>query len=710
MHKSPPELASDIGSITASPPQEHNAHPAYRPDIDGLRAVAILSVVLFHAFPSKLRGGFVGVDIFFVISGFLISTIIFRSLQRGDFSFTEFYAHRIKRIFPALILVLAACYAFGWFALLPDEYKQLGKHMAAGAGFVQNFVIWKEAGYFDTASELKPLMHLWSLAIEEQFYLLYPVLIWGAWRMGLNVLTVVILLGLLSFGLNVGGIEKEAIKTFFLPQTRFWELLAGSVLAYVQLYKPAPFAAWLKRSLFHPLVFRQPPAAQRREAVLNNLLSGFGLFLIVLAVFGLHKGKLFPGWWALFPVLGACLLILAGPQAWVNRKILANRLMVFVGLISYPLYLWHWPILAFARIMESETPSRTIRMAAVVLSFVLAWLTYRLVERPIRFGRNTWVKTATLCVLMSVVGYVGYNAFMRDGLEFRYRQLTERNAQFIWVAENNQNEECKTSFPEFAKTGYCAKSKASGPTILLLGDSHANHLYPGMAAVTNSTVESVLNFGEGACLPFFDVASFQKGGQDPCADRMNRSLKVAEDTKSTRIIVVSSRGPLYLYGKGFGEIADEQSHDRALASTNNPSVSDFREVFKTGMRSTMERLTKKDKRVVFVLDVPELGFDPRSCVDIRPLRLTTRQIRQPCAVSRKDFDARNHEYREIVFSVLRDYPTVKIFDAAAELCDDKWCWAMKDGNMLYRDDDHLSVQGSEYIARTLSKLIDPAHK
>jgi len=520
MHKSPPELASDIGSITASPPQEHNAHPAYRPDIDGLRAVAILSVVVFHAFPTKLRGGFVGVDIFFVISGFLISTIIFRSLQRGDFSFTEFYAHRIKRIFPALILVLAACYAFGWFALLPDEYKQLGKHMAAGAGFVQNFVIWKEAGYFDTASELKPLMHLWSLAIEEQFYLLYPVLIWGAWRMGLNVLTVVILLGLLSFGLNVGGIEKEAIKTFFLPQTRFWELLAGSVLAYVQLYKPAPFAAWLKRSLFHPLVFKQPPAAQRREAVLNNLLSGFGLFLIVLAVFGLHKGKLFPGWWALFPVLGACLLILAGPQAWVNRKILANRLMVFVGLISYPLYLWHWPILAFARIMESETPSRTIRMAAVVLSFVLAWLTYRLVERPIRFGRNTWVKTATLCVLMSVVGYVGYNAFMRDGLGFRMQDREE----FAKYFENNPptlnytkhhnllakyREECNfydldnwmeghpTTAPRTSIDSSCYTPK-SNISIFLWGDSHVEQFYYGLKTTLPSNI-SILQVASSGC-------------------------------------------------------------------------------------------------------------------------------------------------------------------------------------------------------------------
>ncbi|MDE2586306.1 MAG: acyltransferase, partial [Betaproteobacteria bacterium] len=364
--------------------QEHNVHPVYRPDIDGLRAVAILSVVVFHAFPTHLRGGFVGVDIFFVISGFLISNIIFRSLQRGDFSFTEFYAHRIKRIFPALILVLATSFALGWFTLLPDEFKQLGKHMAAGAGFVQNFVLWKEAGYFDTASELKPLMHLWSLAIEEQFYLIYPLLIWAAWRVRLNALAVLIGLAALSFGLNVLEIRAEAVKTFFVPQTRYWELLAGAVLAYLQLFRRTQPAVGDDQDASSPVLIGQPASSAHRRRVRNNLQSACGLFLILVAVIAIHKGKAFPGWWALAPVTGAFLLILAGPQAWVNRNLLANRLMVFVGVISYPLYLWHWPILSFARIVEAEMPSPEIRGAAVALSFLLAWLTYRLLERPIR--------------------------------------------------------------------------------------------------------------------------------------------------------------------------------------------------------------------------------------------------------------------------------------------------------------------------------------
>lgn len=209
-----------------SPPGQLT-HPQYRPDIDGLRAVAILSVVGFHAFPATIRAGFVGVDIFFVISGFLISTIIYGNLERNTFSFVEFYSRRIRRIFPALLIVLIASFVFGWFALLGDEYKQLGKHIAAGAGLVSNFVLRSEGGYFDTAAEAKPLLHLWSLGIEEQFYIVWPLLIWAAWKTRFNFLTITVSLALISFALNLRWVHKDAIIAFYSPQSRFWELLVS---------------------------------------------------------------------------------------------------------------------------------------------------------------------------------------------------------------------------------------------------------------------------------------------------------------------------------------------------------------------------------------------------------------------------------------------------------------------------------------------------
>lgn len=692
---------------------EHNFHSAYRPDIDGLRALAILPVVAFHAFPKWISGGFAGVDIFFVISGFLISSIIFRSLANGDFRFTEFYAHRIKRIFPALILVLTACYVLGWFTLLPDEFKQLGKHMAAGAGFVQNFVLWNEAGYFDVASELKPLMHLWSLAIEEQFYLFYPILVWAAWRGGVNVLTGVVLLGLVSLALNAKGIHHDAIKTFFAPQTRVWELMTGALLAYVHGFKcwPPVLTRWLHYAFFNRVVFKHLPAEKDRSAVLASLLSFIGLLLLVASVFGLDRSMPYPGLRAVFPVMGACLLILTGPAAWVNRKLLAHRLMVWIGLISYPLYLWHWPLLSFARIVESETPSRDIRLTAVGISFVLAWLTYMLIEKPIRFGRISWRKTAVLCVLAVLVGYAGYNTYVRDGLAFRMKETVRRNTMLDpktvpWKADDL----CKQRFPGYPYD-YCRLGKDAAPTVLLLGDSHAAALFAGMSSVLETTQDNLLHLGMGGCVAFFDMVSQdQKANEQErrkCSDTTTKALNLAESDTTIHTVILASRGPLYLSGKGFfhDNSFEETNHDRILQLTTRHDLTDHAKIWEIAMRNTLQRLLAKNKRIIFVLDNAELGFDPRSCVNTRPLRITANKVRQPCAVPRKDFDERNRAYRELVQSVLKDYPAVKAFDAAAPLCDKEWCWAMKDGQMLYYDDDHLSLDGSRLIATEMVRLL-----
>lgn len=384
------------------------SHPKYRPDIDGLRAIAVLAVVAFHAFPSWIRGGFIGVDVFFVISGYLISTIIFENLDKGTFSFSEFYARRIRRIFPALILVLAACFAFGWFALLADEYKQLGKHITAGAGFISNFVLWNEVGYFDNSSETKPLLHLWSLGIEEQFYIVWPLLLWFAWKRKFNLLTITILVVIASFALNIKGIKQDAVATFYSPQTRFWELLCGSLLAWFTLYKNDAFTdtktkidGWLSS-----IIYREKQVLGGKS--LSNVLSFIGLFLLAYGFWRINKELKFPGKWALVPVVGAVLIITAGSKAWINRIVLSNKLSVWFGLISFPLYLWHWPLLSFARIIEGEVPARKIRIAAVVASILLAWFTVKVIEKPFRFGKQkAGLKLITLCGLLSALGLSG---------------------------------------------------------------------------------------------------------------------------------------------------------------------------------------------------------------------------------------------------------------------------------------------------------------
>ena len=380
---------------------------AYRPDIDGLRALAILSVMIFHAFPNVLRGGFVGVDIFFVISGFLISRIVFIGLANGNFSFVDFYIHRIRRIFPALILVLLTALVLGWYAMLAVEYRALGKHVAGGIGFVNNILLWQEDSYFDTASELKPLMHLWSLGIEEQFYMFFPVVLVVLWKTRFSLLLAIAGMVIISFAANLYWIRVDAAGAFFLPHTRFWELLAGGLLAYGEVFKIGFQRSNGRGTLLVDLAAR--PAVR----------SWIGLLLLMAGMLIINKGSSFPGYWALMPVLGAWLIIAAGPQAWVNRRLFANRGMVFVGLISYPLYLWHWPILSFLRILEARVPSVPIRIGALVLTFVLSWLTYHYVERTLRFGTAARVKAVGLLVAGILLGLAGFFIYQLDGIPAR---------------------------------------------------------------------------------------------------------------------------------------------------------------------------------------------------------------------------------------------------------------------------------------------------
>lgn len=372
----------------------------YRPDIDGLRAIAVGVVMLFHAFPARLPGGFVGVDVFFVLSGYLISGIILKAHASGRFSFAEFYARRIRRIFPALAIVLTAVLIGGWFLLYADDYARVGRHTAAGAAFFSNFAIWQESSYFDVASDLKPLLHLWSLGVEEQFYFVWPVLLIAAarWRRGPVIAT--LLVGTISFLLAIYTVRIDRTPAFFAPWNRFWELLAGALLASV--HADATLDAWLQRWVSRQMVV--------------EALAAAGLLAIVAGVSLIDSQRVFPGLWVLLPVGGAAVLVLTGPRAWVNRAILSQRLLVWIGLISYPLYLWHWPLLSFAHIRYGDIPPTPLRLALLATSMVLAWATYQLVERRVRFGKHGRLAVPVLCALMVCIGAAGYAVYAHEGL------------------------------------------------------------------------------------------------------------------------------------------------------------------------------------------------------------------------------------------------------------------------------------------------------
>ncbi len=322
----------------------------YRPDIDGLRALAVMSVVLFHVFPSVFRGGFVGVDIFFVISGYLITSHIYQSFSDGTWSLIGFFGRRIRRLFPALIVVTLSSLLFGWLVLLPDEFAQLGKHLAHSAAFIVNFTFAEEVGYFDNAAETKPLLHLWSLAVEEQFYIFWPLALLIFKSRYLASLIATIFVFAISVLFASGLFDVDQTSSFFWPFGRFWELLSGAALAWFFVYVGErrrfvagllpQFPVFSNRFLANPPTFRW-----------TDFFSVIGVALICLSCFFFDKDLRWPSFWTIAPVLGACLLIMAGKNSLVSRVIFTNRVATFVGLISYPLYLWHWPLLSYLRII-----------------------------------------------------------------------------------------------------------------------------------------------------------------------------------------------------------------------------------------------------------------------------------------------------------------------------------------------------------------------
>jgi len=317
--------------------------------------------------------------------------------------------------------------------LLGDEFNQLGGHVAAGAGFVSNFVLWREAGYFDNSSETKPLLHLWSLGVEEQFYLVWPLVLWVAWRRGLNLSLVIIILALLSFVLNVKWVGRYPVAAFYSPQTRFWELLCGGVLAWISLRRD--YFVFIKNKTGNFRLLNRWFDVDRVRKLRCEFLSLSGVVFLLIGFLSLGREDNFPGWLALFPVLGSVLVIAAGSDAWINRVVLSNRVLVWFGLISFPLYLWHWPILSFGQIFYFETPPLKFRVAAIFVSIALAWLTFRFVERPFRFGdRGVGLKVAVLCGTIFGLGILGVfvnKADFSQSLSFQKMLLKRRGEHAI---------------------------------------------------------------------------------------------------------------------------------------------------------------------------------------------------------------------------------------------------------------------------------------
>lgn len=649
----------------------------YRPDIDGLRAAAVLAVVIFHAFPSVLPGGFVGVDVFFVISGYLITGILLADLGADQFSLRHFYARRIRRIFPALAVLLLATYAMGWFSLYSDEFRELARHIVAGAGFVSNWALWTEAGYFDQAAEAKPLLHLWSLGVEEQFYIVWPLLLWVAHKTRRTgwVCTVI---GLASFVANVALVNHHPSAAFYWPITRMWELLAGAALAI-------------------------GAAHIRLTGGWTHVLSIAGALLCLASFAFVNSHAAFPGWWALLPVAGAVGLIAAGRDGWFNRCVLTHPVSVWFGRISYALYLWHWPLLSFAFIVAGRVPSPAVRGVLVVIAVGLAWLKTVIVERPVRFGAPRVWKLVVPCLLMLGIVYLGGMTYVRGGLGFRKGYSPDADVATAKLGAGHEFVDLTCGVPPDDQSlfPFCATDKRVRSHFAVWGDSKADALYWGLVR-ESAPGEGWTLIARPSCAPMAGVSrTSSNAGDDPalCRAANDKALRMLLDTPElkTILLVMTDRDVI---GQTFA--VDGQSSARPATALD-------------GLDRAVTALERAGRRVALVLDNPRLR-DPRQCMDRRPLAwpfvrhalgVTDMSAAQRCAIGYRDHVARVAPFQALIDALRQRHPALLVYDPAAALCDAKRnvCPMTMDRHYLYSYGDHLSDYGNGLVAKQFLPLL-----
>jgi len=636
----------------------------YRGDIDGLRAVAVLAVVFFHAHVTGFSGGYVGVDVFFVISGYLITRLLVADFEQGRYSLLLFYERRIRRLFPALFAVLAVASALGWWLLLPDELRRFGASLAATSVFGSNLLFWREGDYFAAPAESKPLLHTWSLAVEEQFYLFFPLLLPWLLRMPERTRAWAVALAMgLSFALAAWLVMHRPATAFYLAPLRAWELLLGAVLALGLV----------------------PALPSQRVA---ELAAWTGIGLIVGSVVLLDKHSVFPGLSALAPCLGAALVIHSaqGHRTMVAAA-LSLRPVVFIGLVSYSLYLWHWVALAYARIDRFADLTSLEVAAALTASFVLAVLSWRFIEAPVRRNRALTSRAALFAFGIggSMIFFaLGAALWAARGVPERLppaaRQFAGGTADAWWGFGD-----CDRRFCIVQSAGHAGRAGGDADvSVLLWGDSHAAALAP---AFERSPGRVVIAFDRG-CPPLMGL-TLGGGG----CERFARS--VLERVRDERIgrVVLHARWAMYVEGTRFGR--EEGRPIRLVRGQDNASA------FEQALRSTLRQLQALGVDVHLVGPVPEAGKPVPGAL----ARVALRGGDLP-TLPQFEFEARQSRTRTLLTSVAASegLPLIDLHDA---LCDGDRCRLEAQGRSLYFDDDHLSTRGAALVAPMLAQTLWP---
>lgn len=630
----------------------------YRAEIDGLRALAVVPVILFHAGFDLFSGGFVGVDVFFVISGYLITTIIIEDLENNRFSIANFYERRARRLLPALFFVMLVCIPFAFMWMLPSQMKDFSQSLAAVSLFVSNILFAGDSGYFAAVAEEKPLLHTWSLAVEEQYYLLFPVFLILLWRFGKSkVFWVIAILAAISLLLSEWGWRNNATDNFYLAPTRAWELFAGSIAAF---------------------------AVQKNGVQRNNLLATLGLVAIIGAIFVYGETTPFPSLYALAPVLGTVLLVLYADKETLAAKFLSTKLFVSTGLISYSAYLWHQPLFAFARIRLAQQPSELFFLALSLASLGLAYLSWRFVERP--FRRRTVLQRKTVFILslggmftFLTIGILGYttDGFLKLTTTQQYRDV------LATAAASPKRKACHTGGARYLSYNESCEYFSDNVRVAVMGDSHTVELSYALAEELETRDIGLKHLSFSSCAPSYNVTPDGSHLRDiatleHCHSWTRQAVDAMINDERIDTVILSYRLAYYLYGpheEAYPKIADERSEATRI-------------IVWAALLDMIKDLEQAGKKTLFVMQSPEL---PRSVGYLIPKVTHTAAAGVPLQwwKNRMAYVYQNLDELKAVTEVL---------DPAEMFCDEVTCYVMDDNKALYFDDNHLSVEGARRIA------------
>jgi peptidoglycan/LPS O-acetylase OafA/YrhL len=661
---------------------------AYRPDIDGLRAVAILAVVAFHAGLRTFHGGFVGVDIFFVVSGFLIGGIVYREAKSQTFTFARFYKRRAKRILPAFFVVLLACYAVAVSVLSPSELRQFAGTALAALFSLSNVQLWLTTGYFTTGAQFNPLLMTWSLGVEEQFYILLPIaLLLVISRKGHLATHAIALCTLISFALSSWGVAYHPTMSFFLLPTRAWEIGVGVLLAIYAHEQHTSSLTSKTRSV--------------------HILGGLGAVALIYSIL-VCRSTQFPGIAALVPVVGTLLLI-ASPNSFVS-DVLSARPMIFVGKISYSWYLWHWPLLSFAKIICDRPLGQDATLSIVFVSFCVAIGSFYFVEQPFRHSstptRQMLIRYGTLLILISVPPLA---LIATKGLSQRRVQLAQMEAQGTSVTRDV----CLAAYGKTTPllTPECVSSANNGHIVALIGDSHAGTLATDLRFIAIRSGYAFEEIGKSSCPPLHKVTIYMPnhpGHDHECAEFNLNTLSYLRNDPRVEVVVIAGfwSAPFSQREEDFRYVPVTKRMDlsRYLPIPHNSGVPDeaSRKYLEYGLESEVEQLRTAGKRVLIIKDAPQFTFNPVRYTISRyiPIRRNLEKLLSPGPKLIEYASGRAPVYDDFQESAVIDeiaarHSNVQVYDLREKLCDSRGCTFFSDDKLLYIDPNHLSQVGAE---------------